>query len=102
MLVYNVYTYIDPIHPSIHCSMGPAPVGVQYPLTSLLGEFPGYLGTCSGMGFRSYWCSSPFPSPSIYMYVGVFLFTLLHLPLNFSRVSSLQTDVSAHIGRPLT
>src|SRR6218665_1778132 len=29
-------------HPSIHCSMGSAPVGVQCPLTSSLGEFPGY------------------------------------------------------------
>src|SRR6218665_2238054 len=28
--------------PSIHCSMGSTPVGVQCPLTSSLGEFPGY------------------------------------------------------------
>src|SRR6218665_1153942 len=28
--------------PSIHCSMGSAPIGVQCPLTSSLGEFPGY------------------------------------------------------------
>ena len=30
------------IHPSTHCSMGSAPVGVQCPFTSSLGEFPGY------------------------------------------------------------
>src|SRR6218665_2880777 len=30
------------IHPSIHCSMGSAPVGAQCPLTSSLGEFLGY------------------------------------------------------------
>jgi len=30
------------LHPSIHRSMGTAPVGAQCPLTSSLGEFPGY------------------------------------------------------------
>ena len=30
------------IHPSIHCSMGSAPIGAQCPLTSSLGEFLGY------------------------------------------------------------
>src|SRR6218665_3240211 len=30
------------MHPSIHCSMGSAPVGGQCPLTSSLGEFLGY------------------------------------------------------------
>jgi len=34
--------YRPAFHPSIHCSMGSAPVGVQCPLTSLLDEFPGY------------------------------------------------------------
>src|SRR6218665_2439526 len=29
-------------YPSIHYSMGSAPVGVQYPFTSSLGEFPDY------------------------------------------------------------
>jgi len=29
-------------HPSIHWSMGSAPVGVQCPITSSLGEFLGY------------------------------------------------------------
>src|SRR6218665_1765179 len=30
------------VHPSIHCSMGSAPVGAQCPFTSSLGEFLGY------------------------------------------------------------
>src|SRR6218665_1118751 len=30
------------IHPSVHCSMGSAPKGVQSPFTSSLGEFLGY------------------------------------------------------------
>src|SRR6218665_3051287 len=34
----NIHIFI----PSIHCSMGSAPVGVQCPLTSSLYEFPGY------------------------------------------------------------
>ena len=29
-------------HPSIHWSMGSTPVGVQFPLTFSLGEFPDY------------------------------------------------------------
>src|SRR6218665_1762230 len=33
---------ISLLHPSIHRSMGSAPVGAQYPLTSSLGEFLGY------------------------------------------------------------
>ena len=37
--------------------------------------------------FRPCWCPPPFPSPSIYR---CFPFTLLHLPLNFIRASSLQ------------
>src|SRR6218665_3384156 len=35
-----MHTYT--ISPSIHCSMGSAPVGTQCPLTSSLGEFLGY------------------------------------------------------------
>ena len=38
----TLYTSGCPIL-SIHCSMGSAPVGVQRPVTSSLGEFPGYL-----------------------------------------------------------
>src|SRR6218665_3766421 len=42
------------------------PVGVQCPISSSLGEFPLAIGIGSGvLGFRPYWCPSPFPSPSI-------------------------------------
>src|SRR6218665_3710628 len=46
------------------------PVGVQCPISSSLGEFPPAIGIGSGvLGFRPYWCPSPFFSPSI---LGVF------------------------------
>src|SRR6218665_45084 len=72
-------------HPSIHCSVGSTPihVGVQCPLTSSLGEFPGYYDwalACVGV-HRLSLCLP---------YLGVFPFTLLRLPLNFIRVSSLR------------
>src|SRR6218665_4214648 len=45
------------------------PVGVQCPISSSLCEFLA-IGNGSGvLGFRLYWCPSPFPSPSI---LGVF------------------------------
>src|SRR6218665_2876979 len=41
------------------------PVGVQCPISSSLGEFPA-IGIGSGvLGFRPYWCPSPFHSLSI-------------------------------------
>src|SRR6218665_2875479 len=65
------------VHPSIHCSMGSAPVGVQCPLTPSLGEFQ-VIGTGYGiLAFRPYWCPSPFPLPSIYRCFSIYL------PLNF-------------------
>ena len=45
--------------------MGSAPVGVQCPLTSSLGEFPGYWAGSGILGFRPCWCPLPFPSTSI-------------------------------------
>src|SRR6218665_1625119 len=48
------------------------PGGVQCPISSSLGEFPTFpaIGIGSGvLGFRQYWCPSPFPSLSI---LGVF------------------------------
>src|SRR6218665_3403212 len=72
-----------------HPSLPIAPVGVQCPLTSSLDELPDYYRTGSGiLGFRPCWCTSPFPSPSTFL--GVFPFTLLHLPLNLIRVYSLR------------
>src|SRR6218665_1033092 len=66
------------LHPFIHYSMGSAPVGLQCPIPSSIGEFPG-----SGiLGFRLCWCPSPFPSPSISR---CFPFTLLQLSLDFIR-----------------
>src|SRR6218665_1792994 len=45
------------------------PGGVQCPISSSLGELPAIgIGFCV-LGFRPYWCPSPFPSPSI---LGVF------------------------------
>src|SRR6218665_3609920 len=48
------------------------PGGVQCPISSSLGEFSTFpaIGIGSGiLGFRPYWCPSPFPSLSI---LGVF------------------------------
>src|SRR6218665_1080483 len=51
--------------PSIHRSKGSTPVGVQCPLTSSLGEFPGYWTGSGILGYCPCWCPSPFLSPSI-------------------------------------
>ena len=72
------------------------PVGVQCPISPALGEFPSYWERlwCPGiLGFRPYWCPSPFPSLSI---LGVF-----HLLLDFNLVSSLR-PYRHPFGRPFT
>src|SRR6218665_3809657 len=47
-------------------SLGKQPVGDQCPLTSSLGEFPGYWAGSRILGYRPCWCPSPFPFlPSI-------------------------------------
>src|SRR6218665_806610 len=43
------------------------------------------------LGFRPYWCPSPFPSPSI-----LDVFHSLFLPLDFNRVSSLRRRIATH------
>src|SRR6218665_86064 len=92
-------TLYPSIHPSIHCSMCSAPVGVQCFLTSSLGEFLGYYRTGSAiLGFRPCWCPSPFHSPSISR---CFPFTLLHLPLNFIRLF-LKVTLSAPRRQPFS
>jgi len=69
------------IYPSIHSSMGSAPVGVQCPLTYSLGEFPfcwdwlWYSGLSPVLMSRRLSLRLP--------YLNVFPFTLLHLPLDF-------------------
>src|SRR6218665_2395065 len=54
-------------------SMGSAPVGVQCPLTSSLGEFLGYWADSGILGYYPCWC----PRLSLRLpYLGVFPFTL--------------------------
>src|SRR6218665_490878 len=68
------------------------PVGVQCPISSSLGEFP-VIGIGSGiLGFRPYWCPSPFPSLSI---LGV-LHSLLSA-IGFQSCFFFTTDVSPSI-----
>src|SRR6218665_498711 len=45
--------------------MGSAPVGVQCPVTSSLGEFLGYWAGSCILGWCPCWCPSPFPSLSM-------------------------------------
>src|SRR6218665_3621831 len=49
------------------------------------------------LGFRPYWCPSPFPSPSI-----LDVFHSLFLPSDFNRVSSLPPTYRHPFGRPFT
>src|SRR6218665_1455348 len=76
--------------------MGSVPVGVQCPLASPIGKFLGYWAGSGILGHRTYWCQSPFPSPSISR---CFPFTL-HLPLDFIRVFSLRPTYLNPFGRP--
>src|SRR6218665_291891 len=72
-------------------------VGVQCPSLPHEVSFPA-IGIGSGvLGFRPYWCPSPFPSPSI-----LDVFHLLFLPLDFNRVSSLRPTYRHPFGRPFT
>src|SRR6218665_2311839 len=78
------------------------PTGVQCPISSSLGEFPA-IGIGSGvLGFRPYWCSSPFPSlPSLrFPYLVISIHS--YLPLDFNRVSSLRPTYRHPFGRPFT
>ena len=76
-------------------SLGPQPVGVQYPLTSSLSDFPGDWDWLWYPGLPlvlNCWCPSPFPL--LLPYLGIFPFTLLHLTLNLIRVSSLRPTLA--------
>ena len=77
------------ISPSIDCSMGSTPVGVQCPLTSSLGEFPGYYEPIRFWypGLSPVLVSITFSLHLPYLSV---LHDTLHLPLNFTHVSSLR------------
>src|SRR6218665_1396230 len=97
--IYAAYSIQICIHPSIHCSMGSTPVGVQCPLISSLGEFQSYWAGSGILDFCPCWCPSPFPSPSISR---CFTITLLHLPLDFIPVSSLRPTYLHPFDRPFT
>src|SRR6218665_2747191 len=79
--------------------MGLAPVGVQCPLTSPLGEFQsrllGWLWY-PAMGYRPCWCPSPFPSPSIYRYISMhsLFFTCYWISFVFYRICTHSVDPS--------
>src|SRR6218665_2000299 len=79
--------------------MGSVPVGVQCHFTSSLGEFVGYWAGSGILGYPSFWCPSPFPSPSISR---CFPFPLLHLPLDCIRVFPLRPMYLHPFGRPFT
>src|SRR6218665_282095 len=71
------------IHPPIHCSMGSALVDAQCPLTSSLGEFLGYRDWFWYPGLSPVLVSIALPFA---FHISVFLFTLLHLSLDFIRL----------------
>ena len=68
--------------------MDSVPVGVQCPLTSSLSEFPGYWDWLWFPGLSPVLVSIAFPLRLPYL--GVFQFILLHLPLDFNRISCLR------------
>src|SRR6218665_2410468 len=81
------------VHPSIDPCMGSAPVGVQCPLASSLGEFLGYWAGSGILGYRPCWCPSPFPLPSISR-----CFPIHSSPaIGFHSCFSFTADVSAPI-----
>src|SRR6218665_191283 len=86
-------------HPFVHCSMSSAPLGVQFSLTSSLGEYPDFRTGSGILGFRPRWCPSPFPSPSISR---CFSIHFSSPAIEFHSCFFFTTDVFAPIGRPFT
>jgi len=86
---YPTSLSMPPLHQEclhyIHPSMGSAPLGVQCPLTRCVSRLMGL--ALVSWAFARIGVHRLFPSPSIYR---GFPFTLLHLPLNFIRVTSLR------------
>src|SRR6218665_2170196 len=76
------------------------------PLVSIVPSLPHYVSfqaieTGSGiLGYHPCWCLSPFSL--CLLYLGTFPFTLLHLPLDFIRISSLRPTYLHPVGRPIT
>src|SRR6218665_902966 len=85
-------------HPSIHCSVGSTPpihVGVQCPLTSSLGEFPGYYD----------WALARIGVHRLFLwlrYIGVFPLPSSSPAIELHSCFFFTTGVSAPIGRPFT
>ena len=85
------------IHPSIHRSVGSAPVGVQCLLTRWVSRlmgwpwYPELLPVLVSIAF-----------PFAFHYIGVFQFILLLLPLDFIRVFSLRPTYLHSFSRPFT
>jgi len=78
--------------------MGSVPVGVQYPISSSLGEFLGYRAAMVS------WATALVGVHRLSLrlpYLGVFPFTL-HLQLDFIRVSPLRPTYLHPFGRPFT
>src|SRR6218665_1851698 len=75
------------------------PVGVQCPISSSVGEFPSYLDWLWCPGLSTVLVSIAFPFA---FHTWCFPFTLLHLPLDFIRVSSLRPTYRHPFGRPFT
>src|SRR6218665_1959469 len=81
-------------------SLGPEPVGVQCPITSSLSEFPGYWDWLRYPGLSPVLVSIAF---SFALHISVFFsFALLHLPLDFIRVSSLKPTYLHPFDRPFS
>jgi len=80
--------------------MGSAPVDVQCPLTSSLGEFLGcWAGSAGILGYRRV---SVHRLALRLPYLSDLPLTLLNLPLNFIRVSSLRPTYRQPFDRPFT
>src|SRR6218665_909346 len=79
--------------------MSSAPLGVQFSLTSSLGEYPDFRTGSGILGFCPRWCPSPFPSPSISR---CFSIHFSSPAIEFHSCFFFTTDVFAPIGRPFT
>src|SRR6218665_1894043 len=80
----------------LHCiSLGPQPVGVQCPITSSLGQFPGYWDwlRCPELPPVRVGVHRPFPFA---FHISVVFPLTLHLPLDFIGVSFYDRRICTH------
>ena len=75
--VKHMFIFLSYIHPSTHCSMGSAPVGVQCPFTSSLDEFPGYWDWLWYTGLSTMLVSIAFPFALNAFHISVFFHSLV-------------------------